>query len=148
MIQRIQSVYLLLVSIILILVMCLPFGTFTTPDAVYEFTALSVSGANLSHSTWGLFALLLMATLIAFITIFLYRNRILQIRLSIFNSLIVIGYYIAFWYFMSSFKSDLEATFNMSWTLSLPLIALIFNYLAIRGIGKDEVLVKASQRIR
>ncbi|NMA74103.1 MAG: DUF4293 domain-containing protein [Bacteroidales bacterium] len=148
MIQRIQSVYLLLVTILLIIAICVPFGTYFTVDTTYKFTALGVSGNENFHSTWGLFVLLLISTIIAFVTIFLYRNRILQIRLSIFNSLLLIGYYIAFWYFMVSFKNDLDAAFQISWSLSLPLIALIFNYLAIRGIGKDEVLVKAADRLR
>ncbi|NLZ72604.1 MAG: DUF4293 domain-containing protein [Bacteroidales bacterium] len=148
MIQRIQSVYLLLVTVILIITMCVPFGTYFTVDTTYKFTALGVSGNEDFYSTWGLFVLLLLSSIIAFVTIFLYRNRILQIRLSIFNSLLLIGYYIAFWYFMVTFKKDLDAAFQISWSLSLPLVALIFNYLAIRGIGKDEVLVKAADRLR
>lgn len=148
MIQRIQSVYLLLVTIVLIIAMCIPFGSYYAAGATYKFTALSISGEGVSYSTWGLFVLLLLSTLIAFVTIFLYRKRMLQIRLSIFNTLLLIGYYIAFWYFMATFKNEMDATFQISWSLSLPLIALILNYMAIRGIGKDEVLVKAADRLR
>jgi hypothetical protein len=39
-------------------------------------------------------------------------------------------------------------TFSPSWTVCLPLVAIILNWLAIRAIGKDEVLVKAYDRLR
>ena len=39
-------------------------------------------------------------------------------------------------------------TFSPSWTVCLPLVAIILNWLAIRAIGKDEVLVKAHDRLR
>jgi hypothetical protein len=45
-------------------------------------------------------------------------------------------------------KSDLEASFRISWALSFPLIAIILNYLALRAIGRDEVMVKAADRLR
>ncbi|NDV64356.1 DUF4293 domain-containing protein [Bacteroides sp. 224] len=149
MIQRIQTVYLLLVVALLVASVCLPFGAFVDREMVtYEFTAFGVKSPDGFYSTWGLFSLLLLSTIIAFATILLFKNRVLQLRMCIFNTVVLVGYYIAFLVFLFSIKSDLDAIYQMNWALSLPLVAIIFNYLAIRAIGKDEVLVKAADRLR
>ena len=80
-------------------------------------------------------------------TIFLYKNRMLQIRMSIFNSLLLVGYYIAFFAFYFALKND-ENLFRIGWALCLPLVSIILNILAIRSIGRDEVMVKAADRLR
>ena len=124
MIQRIQSVYLLLVTILLVVAMCQPLGRFVAADGVtaYDFIALA--------------------------TIFLYRNRMLQIRMTIFGSLLLVGYYIASVVFIFVLKGEMEAGFQLGWALCLPAVCIILNYLAFRGIYKDDVMVKAADRLR
>lgn len=150
MIQRIQSVYLLIVTILLIVAMFLPVGSFVTAEGnIYEFTNLGVDLGNATDSSpWGMFAILLLSAIVAFATIFLFRNRMLQIRMTIFNIVLLVGYYITFVAFMLILQSRLNASYGLSWGLCLPLIAIILNYLAVRAIGKDEFLVKAADRLR
>lgn len=152
MIQRIQSVYLLLVTILLVVAICMPVGQFIGADGVtaHVFKPLGVALADGGfQSTWGLFGILLLSALVAFCTIFLFRNRMLQIRMTIFSSILLIGYYIAFCVFMFILKGDLDAmTFQLGWALCLPVVAIILNYLAFRAIYKDEVMVKAADRLR
>ncbi len=136
MIQRIQTIYLLLVTALLITSMCLPVGSFIGADAaMYTFKPLGVEQNGMFYSTWGVFGILLLSAIIAFATIFLFKNRMLQIRMSIFNSILLIGYYLTFLAFMFVLKKDLNAAFQISWALCLPLISIILNYLAIRAIG-------------
>lgn len=150
MIQRIQSVYLLLVTGLLIASMCLPMGHFQKLNLVpgYTFKPLGLEIEGTFYSTWGVFGILLLSTIVAVATIFLYKNRMLQIRMSVFNSILLVGYYAAFLTFMFVLKDDLGASFQLSWALCLPLIAIILNVLAIRAIGRDEVMVKAADRLR
>ena len=146
MIQRIQSVYLLLVTILLVVAICMPVGQFIGADGVTAHVFKPLGGFQ---STWGLFGILLLSALVAFCTIFLFRNRMLQIRMTIFSSILLIGYYIAFCVFMFILKGDLDAmTFQLGWALCLPVVAIILNYLAFRAIYKDEVMVKAADRLR
>ena len=150
MIQRIQTVYLLIVTCVLITAMCLPMGYFVdvtgaTGECAFKALGVGVNGAF--HSTWGLFGILMLSTIVAFATIFLYKNRMLQIRMSIFNSLLLVGYYIAFAAFYFALKNDVNS-FRIGWALCLPLISIILNILAIRAIGRDEVMVKAADRLR
>ena len=166
MIQRIQSFYLLIVTGLLITAMCLPMGYFIDTTGEHPFKALGIDVNGIFQSTWGIFGFLMLSALVAFATIFLYKNRMLQIRMSIFNSLLLVGYYIAFIAFYFALKSDANLfrigtlitfifmlkddsmTFSASWTLCLPFVAIILNWLAIRAIGRDEVMVKAADRLR
>jgi uncharacterized membrane protein len=70
----------------------------------------------------------------------------LQIRLTIFSSVMLIGYYLALVAYILMLAED--TTFSASWTICLPFVAIILNWLAIRGIGADEALVKAYDRLR
>ena len=148
MIQRIQSVYLLLVTILLVVAICLPVGQFIGSDgiATHVFKPLGVTLADGSfQSTWGLFGILLLSAIIALCTIFLFRNRMLQVRMTIFGSLLLIGYYIAFFVFMFILNA---MSFQLGWALCLPAVCIILNYLAFRAIYRDELMVKAADRLR
>lgn len=149
MIQRIQSVYLLVVTILMIICMCNPVGSIIAADnQISEFTNLAIvmpDGSKV-YDPWALFTILLITAIISLGTIFLFKKRMLQIRLTIFSSVLLIGYYMALVAFIFMMTED--TTFSASWTVCLPLVALILNWLAIRGIGADEALVKAYDRLR
>lgn len=149
MIQRIQTIYLLLVTGLLIAAMCLPVGYFSGADTLpHVFKPLGVEFGGVFNSTWGMFGILLLSSIIALATIFLYKNRMLQIRMSIFSSILLVGYYLTFISFLFVLKGDLAATYQMAWSLCLPLVAIILNILAIRAIGRDEMMVKAANHYR
>ena len=68
MIQRIQSVYLLIVTGLLIAAMCLPVGQFIASDGVtaFVFKPLGVTlASDAFQSTWGLFGILFLSTVVA-----------------------------------------------------------------------------------
>lgn len=151
MIQRIQTVYLMIVTILLLVTMCQSAGSFVAGDgSVYNFMNYGVEfpDGTTSSSSWGMLALLILSAIVSVGTIFMFKNRILQIRMTVFNSIILIGYYVTFIVFMFVLKGKLEATYQLSWALALPLVCIILNYLAIRAIGKDEFMVKAADRLR
>lgn len=152
MIQRIQSVYLFVVTVLLVVTMCLPIGYYTHLNEplsdVFKPLGVSLAGGGF-ESTWGLFAILVVSAVVALCTIFLFRNRMLQVRMTIFNSVLLIGYYIAAAAFIYSMMSQSDAeSFRPGFALALPLICIILNYLAFRAIYRDEVMVRAADRLR
>lgn len=150
MIQRIQSVYLLLAVLAIIGALCLPVGYFTDTDgvALLAFKPLEITLANGNLlSTWGLFAILLLGAFIPACTVFLYRNRRLQMRMTLFNMLLLIAYHVVLLLFFLMLKNDF-ATFRLNWAICLPLIAIILDWLAFRAIRHDDEMVKAADRIR
>ena len=149
MIQRIQTVYLLIVGILLIVCMCLPIGAFVYPDmSIYEVCNLCITNAEgaSDYSVWALFGILLISTILSLVTIFLFKKRMLQIRLTVFSTILLIGYYITLVAFVYMLKY--QASYSPSWGVCIPFICIVLNWLAIRAIGKDEVLVKAYDRLR
>ncbi|MCI5744602.1 DUF4293 domain-containing protein [Phocaeicola faecicola] len=149
MIQRIQTVYLLIVAILMVLMMSFPIGFFYTEAAVAEMSNLSVAlpDGALDYTPWALFVLLMLVAVLSLATIFLYKKRMLQIRLTLFSSIVLIGYYATLAFFVYSTLKG-YGSFTYSWTVSLPVVSIILNWLAIRAIGKDEMLVKAYERLR
>ena len=149
MIQRIQSVYLLVVSILMVICMCNPVGSIiASTNEISEFGNLFITlpDGTKDYAPWALFVILLVVAVFAFVTIFLFKKRMLQIRLTIFSSVVLIGYYLVMAALI--FMTAEETSFTPSWTICLPFVGIILNWLAIRGIGADEALVKAYDRLR
>ena len=149
MIQRIQSVYLLVVTILMIVCMCCPVGSIIAgTQEISEFGNLCITlpDGTKDYAPWALFVILLVVAVLAFGTIFLFKKRMLQIRLTIFSTVVLIGYYLALVAYIFMLAED--TSFTPSWTICLPFVSIILNWLAIRGIGADEALVKAYDRLR
>ena len=163
MLQRIQTVYLLIIVALTVATLFLPLAVLQQGDALFSFDASGLSTMigepELLYPAWGLFALTAIIAIIALVTIFLYRkrilhrqwikDRILQIRLCVFNALLILGFYGFFAFLIYSLKGDMEgASVSVKIALSFPLVNLILDYLAIRNIGADEALVRSLDRLR
>lgn len=156
MIQRKQTLYLLASGLLMLAMLFLTFAKVTTQDMIYAFkaTGLEDLSGEIVQPSWVLFGLTAAITLISFISIFLYRKRILQMRLTIFNLLIKVGFYLlVFVVYRPSFIKSLVDTaqdWSMSITpwLAFPIVAMIFDYLAYRGIAVDEKTIRFMDRLR
>ena len=154
MIQRIQTVYLLLVVVLLVATLFMPLLTLQIGQEFFSMDASGVSSlinqeAAALGTTWGLFALTAIIALVAMVTIFLYKNRILQIRLCVFNALLMIGFYAYVAFLVWRWQGEVpEMQWQLKLGLAFPVIALILDYLAIRNIGADEALVRSLDRLR
>ena len=129
--------------------MCNPVGSIiASTNEISEFGNLFITlpDGTKDYAPWALFVILLVVAVLAFVTIFLFKKRMLQIRLTIFSSVVLIGYYLVMAALI--FMTAEETSFTPSWTICLPFIGIILNWLAIRGIGADEALVKAYDRLR
>ncbi len=136
MIQRIQSVWLLIASILAFLSLKLSFYSGThLPD-------------NLYHQVTGTDSLLLMVTSIALgiltlITIFLYKTRIIQLRLTILAVLLDLLLVYLFYRQTTSYTQG-----DYSITAAIHVVIVVMLFMAARGINKDEKLIKDSDRLR
>jgi hypothetical protein len=150
MIQRIQSVYLLIVGILLAICLGSSVGTLMTADNQFaQLTNLAVRDAEggADYAPWALCALLWVAMVLSFVTIFLFKKRMWQIRLTAFSSILLLGYYVVLAAFVGMSLPE-SVSFTPAWPVCLPFVGIVLNYLAIRAIGKDEMLVKAYDRLR
>ena len=126
MIQRIQSIWLLLASAAAFIVLRFPYYYASNPNA------LEITGS----SSTGLLIALAFSACISFVSIFLFKNRMLQVKATILNLLLstAIGYFV----FRTSTANPTGGFF------ALPL----FQILAMVKIYKDERLVKSADRLR
>ena len=151
MLQRIQTVYLLLVAAAMVAVLFLPLAVVRVGDVFFRFEALGMytttTSPELTSPTWALFALSTVSVLLAFAAVFLYRKRMVQIRLCIFNAILLVGFYAVFAFFLWNVYAP-GFHFGARFGLALPLVSLILDYLAIRNIGADEMLIRSLNRLR
>ena len=139
MLQRKQTLWLLLAMIAAILTFKFPFLTGTKiVDTVATPGTELYAGSN--------FLLLIFcgaAVLLAAITIFLYKDRKLQIRLCWLGILISIIIVALFIMQRQEFENSTLALFSI-----LPFVTLASYIMALQGIRKDEKLVKSLDKLR
>ena len=140
MIQRIQSVWLLIASAAAFCTLKLSFfsGNIMV-NAVKEYQRFTA----LNHLLLTIFTVLVAAG--ALITIFLFKDRKKQLRivaalliLSIVN--LIINY--------TQTKNFVPSEWTFDFTALLSLSIPFFLFLAMRGIYKDDKLVKSADRLR
>lgn len=141
MIQRVQSIYLLVALVFACLSLTQPLymgnvAANNQPQTLYLYQ----SNGKL------FFASLLMAIhlVLAGVTIFLFKNRNLQLKLSLVGALLSLISIFCTYYFIKSIYSTGNFTL---WSMVLFLIPICW-YGALRGIQKDINLVKSYDRMR
>ncbi|PSJ72382.1 DUF4293 domain-containing protein [Sphingobacteriales bacterium UPWRP_1] len=131
MIQRIQTIYLLLAALV-----C----------AAFIFTPFAISGSTLLQ-TLNFMALVALSGVVALLSlgnIFLFKNRKLQItlcRVALLVILALIGGGI--YYALATDGQDLP-----QYGAALPVLGTIFEVLAMRGVQADEKLIRSMDRLR
>lgn len=155
MIQRIQSLYMLIISVLSILMIFNPVaGLYNNLLGVqYELTfkglmQLNINSQTLLVNSWALSVITALIPVLSFLIIFLFKNRLLQIRLSFINIVLMAGYYGILFIYLWQFGKLLDAEWFLKVIASFPLINIILNFMAIRAIGKDIALLKSLNRIR
>lgn len=155
MIQRVQSIYLLLAVIACIVCLCLPIGELrgeelSVPANLYNGCVVAAQGTEISVSPvtiLPLFVTLILAASIGLLALFLYKKRSLQMRMCVYAILFIIVWYGAL-AFIALLKLPEDTMFHPSFTGILPLLAACLFWLARHNINKDEQLVKSADRIR
>ena len=123
MIQRKQTVFLLLAAILGVVVI-------------------------VNYPMWPLFVLMLVASSLSVFAIFKYKQRPLQARLSVLAAVLFLLWYPAV-VLVNKFMMPSGLQFDMAnvWG-ALPAVSAILCVMARKGIMDDERLVRAADRIR
>lgn len=143
MIQRIQSIFLLIVVFLSGMLFLLDFSYFQKGIEVLNF---NICGIEETVTTWPLAILNFLVLIIALVAIFMYKNRILQIRLIVFNIVLMLGIYALMSFYIYKLSGTMDIHYNTA--IVFPFINIVLSYLAIRSIGKDEALVRSLDRLR
>ncbi|HZH70904.1 MAG TPA: DUF4293 domain-containing protein [Mariniphaga sp.] len=147
MIQRIQTVYIFIAAVLTALLLGLDFAELAVNGEWYIFNSGGISdGENVIYNGLPLMVFIILITLLHLVAVFMYKKRILQIRLLSFTIILLLGLLGILFYFLHSGFENIDVAYKVP--MAFPLIAVILDYLAIRAIGRDEALVRSLDRIR
>ena len=135
MIQRIQTIWLLVASALGFASLKLPFYIGSAGNTPAEnFTAMS--------NTF-LMILTVAAAILALVSVFLYNNRKLQLKMGLAGCVISVLNIILYFLAIKKYDAGGISLFSVL-SFAIP----VFYLLAIRGIYTDEKLVKSIDRLR
>ena len=154
MIQRKQSVFLLISALLIISTLFIPFLQISDNTGSVCINAFEIANyesdileESVSIKTIGITIIAIAIGII--VSIFLFSKRLLQIKIIRYaiilkcTILAILAYYI---YILSTTNATFSIT-PKTGTLFM-VITLVLDWLAIRGIKKDDELVKSINRIR
>jgi hypothetical protein len=169
MIQRIQTVWMALTVSLVCVVMFSPLVTFSMGGVDFRLMSYGITGGGggsvavlqgaetsggVITSTLSICVAVLLGlgALVPLVTIFLFRRRPLQARLlGAEFALLLGGAGFMGWYIFSTWKgvvAEMSENFFFSFFPLLLVLAMLTNWLAIRGVLRDEIMVRAADRIR
>ena len=159
MIQRVQTLYVLLATIFTGLLLFVPLASSDISNMHADLTAWGIYVTDmtnnglitqvLSHSWFGI--LLTVTTLLPFATIFLYKNRKRQMLLCIVEIILLAvsaGLLIYLQQTDMLIKGMAQPKFVLLSQSGLLLLSIVSVWIARRRIAKDEALVRSLDRIR
>jgi len=152
MIQRVQTLYLLGASILLGLMLKLPIASFLIEGKKYNLLSnafvSSLDATNIIFNTYPLAILIFVSAMIAFIAIFFFKKRKLQMRIVLFDIVITLGIYVLIYYYYLQASAVKELVYVFNYPVLFPLISAFLMFMAFRGIRRDEMIIQSLNRIR
>ena len=149
MIQRKQSVFLLLAFVAIVACLSMPIAEILPHGmgASLAWFNIGLYGESAGQLTLVPFILLALSGIIGLVTIFLYRNRLLQARLCTAALVLCLAWYV-YYAFAALNAFQALGAFRPHFAACLPLVAAVLFVMARRGVMADEKLVRSMDRIR
>lgn len=140
MIQRQQTLWLLLATIAGVLTFMFPFAT---GEELVTKTAMKQTVEIIAGNDFFILILSIVSIGLSAVTIFMFKDRKMQMRLSLLGLLIAIILLVLYILDMRKLISSTPAL----WAV-LPVAVIIAYYMAYKNIRKDEKLVKSLDKLR
>ncbi len=138
MLQRIQSIWLLLAGLCAFASLKMPFYVGTNKELI--------PSSELNGTTnFYLMALTIAIGIMALICIFLYKNRKMQLTLAVLGLFMEAGLLVLYYTYAHQFVAG-SGTYAL--TALLQGCIILFFFLAAKGISRDSKIIKESNRLR
>lgn len=151
MIQRIQSLYLLLASVLLVVLYIFPIAVFQTESGAYNLFVCHILNPETGSpfiSMVPLAVLPLLSAVISLIAVFRFKNRANQMKLCKLIMIILLVTLLVEGIYFVRIGNMLQTMGQPGFMAIIPLVAFLLVLLAHRSIKKDDLLVKSADRIR
>ncbi|HAW52449.1 MAG TPA: hypothetical protein DCX54_09015 [Flavobacteriales bacterium] len=155
MIQRVQTIYLLISLMSCFILLYIPMGTVAGHGEIsYYLNGFSVSGEeDVFYSTYFLSGMLVVIMLLQAISVFDFKNRKRQVILVQISLILLLGLTVGILMYPDisevpvQISSD-EFKIDYNWWILFMILPWVLTYLAIRAIKRDEALVRSTERMR
>lgn len=147
-IQRIQSVYLLIAVILMAIFAFFPALSFQLGDRTFVYGALEAGKVGVTHIDPLMLMLVVLISLLAFIDIFLFKNLQCQMTVCFVDIIIGLAVLVAIGIqaFVVGGREGVVVTWQ--WYLALPVLSLIFLMLAHKAMSNDKKKLRDADRLR
>ncbi len=152
--QRIQSLFFLLTILSNTAIFWLEIAVIHAGGESYSFTLYKLQNieGQVFYNTTMLAILCSMSIVLSGVAFGMFKRRQVQIKLSQLLLLVHVAFLVAIFFVIDSTIGSMielkNALVNYGIGSYLALIPLVFIFLAIKGIKKDEALIRAADRIR
>lgn len=152
MIQRIQTIYLLISLIAWSLLFFNPIVAFTSEAGgawlLFADGIKEAESGKIAQAAVPMIILFVLVEILALISVLAYRRRALQLRITVLNMMLqILSYGIIALYTVQG-KNSLPADVALLFFSVMPLLASVCSFLAFRGIRRDMLLLRALDRLR
>ena len=147
-IQRIQSVYLLIAVILMVVFAFVPALTFELADMTVLYGALETGRAGNLHINPLLITLIILISLLAFIDIFLYKNLQRQMTVCFVDIIIGLAMLVAIGIQAFVVGNREGWTVSWQWYVLLPVLSIIFLMMAHKAMSRDKKKLLDADRLR
>ena len=147
-IQRIQSLYLLIAVILMVVFAFFPALTFEMGDKTILYGALETGRAGNLHINPLLITLTILISLLALMDIFLYKNLQRQMTVCFVDIIICIAMLIAICVHAFVVGNRDGWLVYWQWYVFLPVLSVVFLALAHNAMSKDKKKLLDADRLR
>ena len=147
-IQRIQSIYLLIAVILMVVFAFFPALSFELADKTVLYGALESGRAGNLHVNPLLITLIILIAFLAFIDIFLYKNLQRQMTVCFVDIIIGLAMLVAICVQAFVIGNREGWTVSWQWYVLLPVLSIIFLMLAHKAMSRDKKKLRDADRLR
>ena len=148
-IQRIQSLYLLIAAILMVVFAFFPALTFDFGGKEFMYGAINAGPVGMTHVAPLMLVLVILIAVLAFIDIFLFKNLQRQMTVCFVDIIIALAMLIAIGVQAVVFGGKVGVSNVMpQWSLVLPVLAIIFLMLAHKAMSRDKKKLIDADRLR
>jgi len=160
MIQRIQTIYLFFAAVLTGLTTYFDLAIFYSGDfEIFNYSIFGMEaigdGESFVPGNWVVqFVLVVASAILSLLIIFMFKDRKNQLKLGQLNYLLLVAIILSVYFSVKNMAhlnplSEVENLKAVYWIgFYLPVAAIAFQFMANRGVKRDEALVKSVERLR
>lgn len=154
--QRIQTLYLAIAVALCVFLFSLTLAEVNIDGVLNNFDIFGLIGREVGErifSTYAIAGLNILSIILSLIVIFMFKRRQLQIKLCQLNLVIQLAMIAVFFFMVEAAVSEIqtmgeEIFVEYAGGSIVILVPIVFVYLALRAIKKDEALIRSANRLR